>query len=327
MKILKAVTHLGVDSMLKAALGRHLTLWRPSLVTDAGERRYSDLGWWMPPLDCEIAENLDEGESWDIIIVDDFRTNEITKGMNARHRVWYVHGSYHSDNAYARGMRHYFNHNFGGFHLMFTDTSRRALVRSWFEHQPPSELILPIHPRPQHYLSMPRQRNGKCYIMGHDYMAKCALYGGMDVVNNVMTGLTQLGDKFDYCGYNNDIREHNRGSVHVRDLVHHSVAVYTSFVQTMGFALIESLCSGVPVIMTPKLDLPESLSGTHYVVARTADEFLTWTKRLMNDPELSLQMGQRAQTFMREHFAFANYRRKLRPWMTSITRGTPTWEQ
>jgi len=318
MKILKVVCHLGVDSMLKSALGSRLTMWRPLITTESGERRHRDAGWWIVP-DFDFVEEIDPQEHWDIIIVDESATNELTKSLRSQSRVWYVHGSYHVDTNYAYGQRHYFNKSFANFHVLSTDRSRWGIVSEWYQHTPPSHLILPIHPQSKYYVPIARQRNGRCYVMGHNFMEKCALYGNMDVVNEVMAGLTNT-NRFDYFGYNDDFPDFNRGAGTARSLSSYSVSVHPSFVQTMGFVLMESLCAGVPVITTPKVDLPESLSGSHYVIARTTREFLDWTKKLLENKELAIQMGKRAQVFMRNKFSFAQYRHKLRTWMQDIIR-------
>ena len=312
MRILKAVCHLGVDQMLKAALGDQLTIWR----CRTPEGKPKDLTFWVPSLPFDTVDSV-ENDGWDVVIYDDIPTRESLRNIKARAAIWYVHGTYHT----WRGFQIYANEHLQNVHVLFPDLSRRRHVMSWYQHQPLSELILPVHLSSQYFTPVPQHRNGRCFVMGNELKKTIALYGGLSLAQVVLCGLQWY--PFDFFGYGlEDLvpQEFYRGVAYpIRDtVVNHSVSVNPSLVETLGFVLLECMASGVPIITTPKINLPEELSGRSYVIARTPAQFLEWSEKLVRDEALSITMGNAGQKFLREVFPFASYQGQLKEWLAQM---------
>lgn len=312
MKILKVVRHLGVDKMLKAALGSHLTLYRPRK-----NGKFTDPTHYLDKLPFEYVTHLDSTQ-WDIIIQDDIDSVNLLEGLKPRHVVWYVHGTYHL----WQGFQMYFNEKVSRCHVLFTDWSREGYVKSWYRGQFLSQLILPVHLTDEYYTSSIPVRNGRIFSMGNDLSKTCSIYGYSHKVEKLIKSLTEL--PYSIYGFNNNKFDINpqfyKGAVTPirQHVANYSASVHPSFVPTCSFVLLECMAAGVPVIATPKASLPVNYNRQAYVLTDDPDEMLHYAKLMVSDSMLSKNMGKLGRDFLRETFPWKNYVNTLRNWIGRI---------
>lgn len=262
-------------------------------------------------------------DGWDIVIVDDIPTFEQLKHIRPRHKVWYIHGTYHTWKEFQK----FANREFTRMHVLFPDVSRKSHILSWYKNPILSELILPIHPTQQIFSDKEgareavTKRNGRVYAMGNNFVPAASLYSDKTVILDVLQKLQKL--PFDMYGFNNPPpvpEPFFKGSAaNIKETAkHYSASVHPSRVETMSFVLLESLAAGVPVITTPKCDLPLDLSGESYFIETDNDSMIKRAESLIQDEALSLEIGRGGQQFLRERLPFSNYRERLTRWIESI---------
>lgn len=311
MKIVKSICHLGVDKMLKAALGDDLTIVR----FRNKDGHANDINHWMgdEALPFEVSYYLQP--EYDIKIIDDLDSLRVMKDVKAKHTIWYVHGTYHLWNDF----HHIWNEQMGGVHVLFPDTERKKYVSKWYKHKPVSEIFLPIHLTDDYFTEMPKERNSLAYTIGNSLYKNCNIYGNMNIVDQVFHDLSAVGAHL--YGFNDiappsyDKRLVMGAATPIKDIVkNYSVSVHPSFVGTFSFALLESLAAGVPAICTNKVSPYRKLCN----IVDRPECFKRQVNRYMKDGARSLEEGARNQEIMRSEYSINSYREKLLEWISSL---------
>lgn len=276
---------------------------------------FADVTWWMKNEDLPVPITDDTSGEWDAVIVDDMNNWKIIRdaGIRYRHMIWYIHGTYHK----WPGFQDAANLHLKNVHILYPDTERQRYIRGWYKNKPLSEATIPIHLQDHYYVPVSKSRNGKCYAMGNEIMATSRIYGPQEEVEDIFARV-----KPDLFGFNAKppANVNFRGSAspireHVRE---YSACIAPSRVGTLGFVWLETMAAGVPLITTPKVDLPEDLSGKAYVIVRSPEEFDHWATRLKEDQGLSLEMGHNGQQFLAQYYPFRSYRTRLNTWLETI---------
>ena len=310
MNILKVLCHIEADRMLYSALGDQLTILR-----------MRDHTGWIPDEDLGFPVTHDyatvSSTDWDWIIFDDIRTWESLRDFTTKNKLWYVHGTYHTWGEFQFFANRSIHE---GFHFLFTDADRLAHWDTWFTGTPVSELTLPIHLSDRYYSEASPYRNSKVCMVGSEIIRISKLYDSTGIAEEVMSELFTLNsDTFHMFGYNGGDfftpEEFKKGNAFpIRDtLGNYSCSVHASQVKTLGFALVECMAAGIPVICSPKVDLPEDLGNGSwaYLIAHTPDEYMHYVRMFLADPMLSYSVGRKGQSFLRERFSFESYKKKL----------------
>jgi hypothetical protein len=311
MKICKFLCHRGVDRLLKAALGDQLTLFRDDR---------DGMGWLDGDIDYEEPPSE---ELWDVVIVDDRVTWDFIQEYKIKYKevVWYVHGTY----TRWKGFQDFANQVFRKVHMLATDPAREAAILDWYRHKPISRTFLPLHLTDDYFVDLATKKNGRCCMVGNRLLKACYIYSDHSVLANVFKRID--ASRLDVFGWNDHPddqlnrgcqipKQSVRGPAKIRELGEYSVSIHPSFVPTLGFVPLELMAIGVPMVLTPKVDFPESSDS--FFIARSSDDFINYTNRLLNDKELSLEKGRLGQQFLKQNFPFSNYKERLVKWLESV---------
>ena len=315
MKILKVVRHLGVDKMLKTALGDKLTLYRPIV-----NGSFTDPTSYIKDLPFPYTTKLDN-KNWDIIIQDDIDSVNHLNDITANEIIWYVHGTYHL----WEGFQLFFNKRIKRCHVLFPDFSREGYIKSWYRGEFKSQLILPIHLSDEYFIENIPNRNGQVFTMGNNLSTTCSLYGFENKVKKILEHMSKT--PFSIFGYNTskfDIdSKFYKGSVSpIREHVaNYSASIHPSFVATCSFVLLECMAAGVPVITTPKASIPLTHNKDSYVISSSPEEMAYYVDLFLKDEDLSRNFGAKGRDFLRENFPWRNYVNLLNEWVRGIYEG------
>lgn len=312
MRIAKYLNHLGVDTMLKTVLGDDLTIFR-----------WQDPTPWIQPdnIRFRYVDGDVTGQDWDIFMFDDMMTVHYFKlsGARARCYVWYCHGSF----TRWPVAQEFFNKYFNDFQIsaIFTDDHKRTLVDEWRTFDIWDSITLPIALDPGYFSELCQEKNGRIAIIGNDYNKVCANYPRYDTFARpaIEHVLDRYQDLVDVYGHNsaerNDIFGDRRlGSAKIRDLGEYSMSLHLSGVASVGFVLLECFAAGIPVMATPKYQLPRDGSWIPLV---NLDQMSVEIDRLLGDPGLCLDLGQRGQQMVERCFTIDRYRDQIVPWLES----------
>jgi len=315
MKILKILCHLEVDRMLYGALGEQLKIFRTQ-----------DYTYWIEDhqLGVPVTRDIDSivNNDWDIVIVDDTRTwSDITKlKIKAKAFVWYVHGSYHT----WQGFQSFANERLKDYNFIFTDESRLNYWKSWYKNNFNKYITLPIHLQDFYFTpELPITRNGAVYSIGSELLKSSALYGNSAM--STIIALSILGlDRYHIYGYGNkkipiNKRHIKSFSENIRNSLNgYSASAHPSEVQTLGFALLESMAAGVPVICTPKIDFVKYRfkdGDAPFLITNTPQEFYQYAKKFLKSQAYCDLVAYNARKFLRENYPFENYKQKINYWL------------
>ena len=312
MKIAKYLNHLGVDSMLKTALGDDLTVFRFNDSTGWITRDQVDFNY----VDGDIA-NTD----WDIFIFDDIITvrDYLASGVRARHHVWYCHGTF---SAWEQAQQ-VFNLHFAKLDVavIFTDSYKQVLVDQWRTFPMADYMILPIALADHRYTAV-QEKNSRCFTVGNDLNRICQIYPRYESFARpaIETLITRYSDCYDAFGHNGGedgaiLGKHRRGSVSIGTLAPWSASVHVSGVASIGFALAECFAAGIPVLATPKYQLPRDGS---WIEIQTVEEMTRALDDLLSHPARSRELGATGQEMLRRCFGIENYRNQLRDWLYTV---------
>lgn len=311
MRIVKSICHLGVDKMLKAALGDRLTIAR--FRDKDGEA--TDNTKWIADDGMPFDFTYDVDDEYDIKIIDDMKSFEMLKNIKARNTIWYIHGTYHKWPAFQQ----FWNANVSNVHVLFPDTDRKKYVEKWWKCRSLSEIFLPIHLTDDFFTELPESRNGKAFTIGNNLYQTTAIYGNQNVSDQVFTDMSL--SETDLYGFNPvpppmyDKRL-IKGSAHpIKEVVkNYSVSIHPSFVGTFGFALLECMAAGVPVVCPQKVSEYRELCA----LANTPQDFKRWAKRYIKNEQLSLEVGAKNQSILRKHYNISKYSEKLLEWISKF---------
>lgn len=314
MKIAKYLNHLGVDSMLKHALGDDLTIFRFNDSTGWISREQMDFQY----VDGDITQDL-----WDVFIFDDIITvrDYLASNVRARKHVWYCHGTFSS----WEQAQKVFNLHFDklGVSVIFTDSYKQTLVDQWRTFPMEDHLILPIALPHGRYVD-PVEKNSRCCTIGNDYNRVCQLYPRYESFAKPAIEIltTHYADRYDAFGWNGkedgEIFGHfRRSSVPINSLTPWSASIHLSGVASIGFALAECFASAIPVLATPKYQLPRNDT---WIEIQTVDQMMTALDQLLSNPVHAKDLGMAGQEMLRKNFAIDGYRDRLRDWLASLLR-------
>jgi len=312
MRILKVVRHLGVDKMLKSALGDKLTLYRPVV---NGE--FTDPTKYLRELPFDYVIKLPSKE-WDIVIQDDIDSINHLSNVTATHTIWYVHGTYHT----WEGFKLFFNKMVKRCHVLFPDYSREGYIKSWYQGELLSQIVLPIHLSDEYFVDNIPGRNGQVFAMGNNLSSTCALYGFKHKVDMILKLMSKR--PFSIFGFNNEkfdlVSNFYKGSVSpIREHVaNYSASIHPSFVPTCSFVLLECMAAGVPVIATPKDSIPLTYNKEAYVITDDPEEMAYYVDLLLANEEISKSMGLRGRDFLKSQFPWSGYVRTINEWVRRI---------
>lgn len=312
MRIAKYVNHLGVDTMLKTVLGDDLTLFR-----------WQDPTPWITEeqLRFSYVEGDIVGTDWDIFIFDDMMTVHHFKnsGASARKYVWYCHGSF-TKWAVAQ---EFFNKYLNEFKIsaIFTDDHKRALVDEWRTFDIWESITIPIALDDYYYVPVPHKKNGRIAIIGNDYNKVCSNYPRYDSFAKpaIEYVLEHYSDRVDVFGHNGSEQnaifgDKRLGSARIKELGEYSASLHLSGVASIGFVLLECFAAGIPVLSTPKYQLP---SDGSWIPLVNLDHLRQELDHLVGSPGLDTELGQAGQSMVKKYFDTANYQHKIRAWLAA----------
>jgi len=314
MKIAKYLNHLGVDTMLKNALGDDLTIFRwndPTPWIGADSIRFSYQ-------DGDIS-----GEDWDIFMFDDMMTVHFFKlsGARAKNYVWYCHGSF----THWPVAQEFFNKYFPEFRInsIFTDDHKRTLVDEWRTFDIEETITIPIALDSSYHVPVSENRNGRIAIIGNDYNKVCQSYPRYQsfVEPAIQHVMDEYHDLVDVYGYNDDepndiFGDCRRGPARIKDLHEYSVSLHLSGVASIGFVLMECFAAGIPVLATAKYQLPDDDS---WLRLKSLDHFKQALGTYLQDPALCRDQARWGQLMIQERFSLSSYRDRLITWLQHIS--------
>lgn len=312
MRIAKYLNHLGVDGLLKGALGDELTIFR-----------FNDSTGWIgrDQIDFDYEDGDIRDQDWDIFVFDDPGTvaQYLSQPTRARAHVWYCHGTFH---AWTDAQK-FFNREFADLpvSVIFTDEYKRTMVDQWREFPVVSTLIQPIA-LPDHKFQSSPVKNGRYCVVGNDYHRICQIYPRYTILAEPAIGslMAYRPDRFDVFGWNGgsdgeifgDLR---RGSVAIKDLAAWSASVHLSGVASIGFVLAECFAAAIPVVATAKYQLPDDGS---WIKIDTVEEMIDAVDGLVRNPDLARSVGLAGQQMFRDRFGINAYQASLRDWLQSL---------
>ena len=313
MKIAKYLNHMGVDSMLKTALGDELTVFR-----------FNDSTGWITrdQVDFDYVDGNIANTDWDLFVFDDIITvrDYLASGVRARRHVWYCHGTF---NTWEQAQK-VFNLHFNDLDMavIFTDSYKQAMVDQWRTFPISQSLVLPIALAPHRYTSV-QDKNSRCFTVGNDLNRICQIYPRYESFARpaIETLITRYSDSYDAFGHNGGedgaiLGDHRRGSVPISTLTPWSASVHVSGVASIGFALAECFASGIPVLATPKYQLPRDGS---WIEIQTVEEMIRALDDLLSHPARALELGLAGQDMLRRYFSIEDYSQRLRSWLNAIS--------
>jgi len=312
MKIAKYLNHLGVDSMLKAALGEDLTVFR-----------FNDSTGWITrdQVDFDYVDGNIVDTDWDIFVFDDVITvtDYLTQPVRARHHVWYCHGTF---STWWQAQK-VFNLRFSDLDVsvIFTDEYKRTMVDQWRTFPVRSSLVLPIALADHRYTTA-QEKNSRCFTVGNDYNRICQLYPRYETFARpaLETLMSRYSDSYDAFGWNGEadgeiFGDFRRSSVPIHTLAPWSASIHLSGVASIGFALAECFASAIPVLSTSKYQLPQDGS---WIEIQTVDQMICAVDELLTNPGRALELGKSGQLMFRQNFGIENYRQHLIEWLGQL---------
>lgn len=116
--------------------------------------------------------------------------------------------------------------------------------------------------------------------------------------------IAKTNNAIELTGWVDDIRtSYARGKIFIAPM----------FIGTgMQNKLLEAMAMGLPCITTSLAnDAIKALHGTHIFVAETNQDFISYTKELLNNEILRIQMGNNAKAFVQQNFSWETSTEKL----------------
>lgn len=316
MKIAKLMSHMGVDSMLHSALGDKLTIFR-----------YNDPTGWAEDDDLPfpvVRGNIDPNIDWDIVIVDDMVTHQhIFSGpqLSVKQYVWYCHGTYDT----WEGFQLYANTHFNDYAVIFTDYYKQSIVLNWAKFRIVDSITQNIFLPDQCFVPVSTTRNNKIFTVGNQFIPVCQIYYGFDhIVRPVLDTLQQLGpETYSHYGWppaqcNYIQPEYFKGHVRLSELKDCNASIHPSGVRSVGFALLECLAAGIPVITTEKFDIPRSEHNNSIIMSFSSEDMLREANELLQDPEKATEMGKRGQEMAHRIFNKEKWVDNVVPWLENL---------
>lgn len=298
--------------MLKAALGDSLQIFRKP------EARFDNNGneWFRPEIGVDFVDADVSGE-WDVFIFDDHYTvlRFEESGAKAHQYVWYCHGTF---TEWAQP-RDFFNQHFKDVSVIYTDDFKRSLTETWREFTIRDTLTLPISLTPGAHFTKPVQKTGRIAMIGNSYAEVCKNYPRWE--SFAKPSIELLKAKYptilDVYGYNDGafdaevLGDFRRGSTKIRGQADLSAGILLSATASIGFVLAECFAAGIPVVATPKYQLPDY----GWCCVYSVEQLDRAVARLVADPDYAYKLGLEGHNMYRERFPFEAYTEKLTKWL------------
>jgi hypothetical protein len=312
MKIVKYLNHLGVDSMLKTALGDDLTVFR-----------FNDSTGWITrdQMDFDYVDGDIANGSWDIFIFDDIITvrDYLAQPVRARHHVWYCHGTYTPwEQAQKVFNLHFQNLNMA---VIFTDSYKQTMVDQWRDFPVRDVLVLPLA-LGQHRYKPIQDKNGRIFTVGNDYNRVCSIYPRYRSFAQpaIETLIARYAECLDVFGHNGSadgeiFGNFRRGSADISTLTPWSASIHLSGVASIGFVLAECFAAAIPVLSTPKYQLPND--GT-WIPIQTVDQMISAVDDLLSHPARAQELGLAGQDMFKKNFGIDQYGQQMRAWLENL---------
>ena len=312
MKIAKYLNHLGVDSMLKVALGQDLTVFR-----------FNDSTGWITrdQVDFDYVDGNIADQDWDAFIFDDIDTvrNYLAQPVRAQKHIWYCHGTFSA----WEGAQQYFNKHFTNISVsvIFTDEYKRTMVDQWRNFPIVHTTVQPIA-LGNHRYTESQEKNSRCFTVGNNYNRVCQLYPRYETLSRpgIIELMRRYPTQFDAFGWNGledgeIFGEFRRSSVSISTLTPWSASIHLSGVASIGFALAECFAAAIPVLATPKYQLPGN--GT-WVEIQTVEQMIEAVEQLLTNPARARDLGRAGQEMFKKHFGIDQYGEKLKTWLETL---------
>jgi hypothetical protein len=312
MKIVKYLNHMGVDSMLKSALGDDLTVFR-----------FNDSTGWITrdQMDFDYVDGNIVDQDWDVFIFDDMNTirDYLAQPVRAQHHVWYCHGTFSA----WPGAQQYFNKHFTDIpvSVIFTDEYKRTMVDQWREFPVVHVTVCPVALN-NHKYTASVEKNSRCFTVGNNYNGVCRVYPRYQTVARpgILELMKRYPTQFDAFGWNGledgeIFGDFRRSSAPIPSLAPWSASIHLSGVASIGVALAECFAAAIPVLATPKYQLPHDGS---WIEIQTVDQMISAVDDLLSNPARALELGKAGQQMFRQNFSIENYRQHLIEWLGQL---------
>ncbi len=315
MRIAKIQRHLGVDIMLKRALGEDLTIFEDFSVYSIG----SEMSKFY--LDAKSVLLMDK--HYDVIIVDDLFTWEYLKTLFCGKLVWYCHGTYETAISYREGLKS----NLAKASVIFPNEYKKQKVVEWLG-EPENSIVLPISLPDEFYTETEpvKHKNGRIAMVGNHIINNASIYPGFDNFIEFLLMAEVKNLPLDIYGINFADHEKKGFKLNpkfikhfvspIRQLKNYSVSVFPSGCPSIGFCLAEMMVAGVAVITTPKEGLPQGKSkAKSFVITKNPEEMFDASKDLSRNNNLASRMGNRGKDYFWDAFNFKEYSKNLINWL------------
>lgn len=302
MRVCKMLRHHGIDSMLKAAFGVNLEIYRIP-------------GEWSGPEDTDRFRNLNvrpieelrakQQEEFTAVIADDEVTRKMLENVKAIRRVLYLHGSHQSQtDAHKDALNRIFN----GWDLI-APTDHKLSSFSSFVKGLNRKIVIPLSLPGMYYRHPVDKRNGKVLVGGNTIHEKIKIYGDPeghsdDIINRLLllgpvqcnwTGYNPIIDDKYWLGYVSPLSALN----------HYSVHAVVSNSTSPGMTQLEMMAVGVPVVMLgEKLGFPKDPDNKAYVVASNPEEYMAHVELFCSNSKLATSTGKAGQRHIMKMFPF-----------------------
>jgi len=313
LKIAKYLNHFGVDRMLKAALGDNLQIFRreKERLDSNGEE------WFRNEIGVDFTEGDVQGDDWDLFIFDDHYTvlRFETSGAKARRYVWYCHGTFTE----WKEPQEVFNAKLKDVSVIYTDQFKRSLTETWRDFTVHDATVLPIALTSGAHFSKPMSKNGRVALIGNDYAGVCKNYPRWESFAKpaIKHLVKTYPDNLDVFGYNDEplnvemFGDLRRGTTKIRGHTDLSGSVHLSATASIGFVLAECFAAGIPVVATPKYQLPDYGWRCVYSVEQVDRE----VAKLIADPDYAYKLGLEGHNMYSRSFPFQAYKERLVAWL------------
>ena len=299
--------------MLKAALGDSLQIFRRA------EERFDVNGeeWFRPDIGVSFIDGDIHDDDWDFFIFDDHYTvlRFEASGAKARNYVWYCHGTFTE----WKQPQEVFNTKFKDVCVIYTDQFKRSLSETWRDFTISDAIVLPIALAPGMYYSKPMMKNGRVALIGNNYAGVCKNYPRWESFAKpaIKHLIETYSEQLDVFGYNNEplnielFGDLRRGTTKIRGQADLSGSIHLSATASIGFVLAECFAAGIPVIATPKYQLPDYGWRCVYSVEHVDRE----VAKLIADPDYAYKLGLEGHKMYCENFPFEAYKERLISWL------------
>jgi hypothetical protein len=205
--------------------------------------------------------------------------------------------------------------------VIFTDEYKRTMVDQWRQFPIVHTTVQPIALGDRRYTES-QEKNSRCFTVGNNYNRVCQLYPRYKTLARpgMLELMRRYPAQFDAFGWNGledgeIFGDFRRSSVPIHTLAPWSASIHLSGVASIGFALAECFAAAIPVLTTPKYQLP--YNGT-WIEIQTVDQMICAVDELLTHPVRARELGQAGQEMFKKYFGIDQYREKLKTWLATL---------